>query len=402
MSNILDIDSRINSNDTIVDFEWHSHSPYSSNSYGNSDEIRIPVHQQDMYTLPNKSFILIEGNIKKADGTPEDDNLSLINNAIAFMFEEIRYELCGIEIDRVKSVGITTLMKNLLTLRPGEQNLLQNYCWSSDTQPWVDIDLNKKGFSFCIPLRLLLGFAEDYKQIILNVKQELVLLRSASDKNAVILKTDHDFKINITKIVWKLPYIRVEDSVKLSLLRLTDKDEIINLPFRRWVLFEYPTLPKTKFQTWTVKTSSMLEKPRYIIIGFQTGKKDVATANASHFNFCDIENIKLYLNSKYYPYDNYNGNKAIMYDNFSRFQSSYYQGSDDQPLINRNTFLMKTPLFVIDCSKQLETLKTGSLDVRIEMQTTVDFPENTACYCLIIHDALVQYLPLSGIVKKIM
>lgn len=52
-----------------------SHNPYYSNSDGNSDEIRTPVHQQEAYTLPNKSIILIEGN--KADGTAEEAELSL-------------------------------------------------------------------------------------------------------------------------------------------------------------------------------------------------------------------------------------------------------------------------------------------------------------------------------------
>lgn len=93
----MDIDSQINSNDTIVDFKCHSHSFYSSKSYWNSNEIIIPVHQQDVYTLPNNIFILIKDNITKADGTAEDGNTSSINNEFAFMFKEIRYELCAAE-----------------------------------------------------------------------------------------------------------------------------------------------------------------------------------------------------------------------------------------------------------------------------------------------------------------
>jgi len=65
-------------------------------------------------------------------------------------------------------------------------------------------------------------------------------------------------------------------------------------------------------------------------------------------------------------------------------------------------FFAKVPLFVIDCSKQAETIKTGSVDIRIDIETSKDIPADTSAYCLIIHDALVQYLPLSGIVKKIM
>lgn len=148
-------------------------------------------------------------------------------------------------------------------------------------------------------------------------------------------------------------------------------------------------------------TSSQSDKARYVVVAFQTGLKVNATKNASHFDLCDLQNVKLYLNSKYYPYDDLNGNKTVMYNYFSRFQSSYYPGSDDQPCLDLNTFLTKAPIFVIDCSKQLDTLKTGSIDVKIELQTSKEIPANTTAYCFIISDALVQYKPLTGIVKKI-
>lgn len=401
MNNILDIKEAVNFDESIIDYEWHSHNPYNSNSFNNGDEIRIPIHQTDIYTLPNKSFILIEGKVVKIQNDADDTTTELVNNAAAYFFEEIRYEICGTEVDRVKNVGITSTIKNILTARPGDANWMNNAGWNIlDLKNQED----KTKFSFCIPLKLLLGFVEDYGKILLNVKQELVLLRSSSDKNAIIQEAAalHDFKIKIDKLIWKMPYIRVDDEVKLSLLKVTDSDQYLQVPFRRWQLHEYPSLPITKFLTWTIKTASMIEKPRYVIVAFQTGRKDQSNKNASHFDFCDLENIKLYLNSKYYPYDNINGNKSLLYEGYSRFQSSFYAGSDDQPCISKSNFLSKCPMYVVDCSKQVDTLKTGTLDVRIEIQTSANFPANTAAYCLIIYDALIQYSPLSGIVKKIM
>lgn len=401
MKHMLDINGEVRFDESIVDFEWHSHLPYSSNSFQNGDEIRIPVHQTDVYTLPSKSFLIVEGKITKGLNNDIDTSTELICNAPSFLFDEIKYELCGTEIDRVKNVGITTTMKNILTASPEDYNWMQNAGW---TLPDVGNHDNKSNFSYCIPLKLLLGFAEDFTHILLNVKQELVLLRSSNDKNVVYqpAASVHDFKLEITKIIWKVPYVRVEDEVKLSLLRITDSDQLLNIAFRRWQLFEHPSLPASKFQTWTVKTSSMLEKPRYVIVAFQTNRKDQAIKNSSHFDLCDLDNVKLYLNSKYYPYDNLNGNKALLYELYSKFQSSYYTGSVDRPCLNVKTFLSKNPMFVIDCSKQVDTLKTGSLDIRLEIQTTKDIPANTIAYCLIINDALVQYAPLSGILKKLM
>lgn len=399
MNRLLDVTASINFDDSVVDVEWHSHNPYTSNTFKNSDEIRIPVHQQDVYTLPSKSFLIIEGKIKKTDDT-DDDTTKFVSNAMAFLFDEIRYEISGVEIDRVKNVGLTTTMKNILTARPTDVNWMENAGWNL-RNGGVDELKNKSKFCFCVPLKLLLGFAEDYNHILLNVKQELVLLRSSTDVNAVVQTTAHDFKIDISKIVWKIPYIRVDDEIKLSLMKIVERDQPLTIPFRRWQIHEYPSLPTSQFQTWTVKTSSMMEKPRYVIFGFQTDRKDKVGKIASHFDYCDLENVKLYLNSKYYPYDNFNGNKALLYELYSNFQSSYYVESNNQPCLTVADFLAKVPLFVIDCSKQPETLKTGSLDVRIEFQCAAAIPANTAAYCLIIHEAIVQYTPLSGIVKKI-
>lgn len=53
-----------------MDPEWHSQNSYSLNSSGNSNEIRIPVYQQDVYTLLlDYSFLLVEGKILKGDET---------------------------------------------------------------------------------------------------------------------------------------------------------------------------------------------------------------------------------------------------------------------------------------------------------------------------------------------
>ena len=57
------------------------------------------------------------------------------------------------------------------------------------------------------------------------------------------------------------------------LLSIVDRDLPIKLAFRRWELQEYPTLPETKQLTWTIKTVAQTEKPRYIIVGFQTDRK---------------------------------------------------------------------------------------------------------------------------------
>ncbi|KAK9720144.1 hypothetical protein QE152_g22242 [Popillia japonica] len=58
---------------------------------------------------------------------------------------------------------------------------MSGWCPNSKTQP--TISLNNK-FNAYIPLKFFLGFAEDYKKIIINASQELILLRSGQNRMA--------------------------------------------------------------------------------------------------------------------------------------------------------------------------------------------------------------------------
>jgi hypothetical protein len=408
MSEILAIEGGPTFDESIIQYEYHTHAPYASTRYGNNDEIRIPVQQQDVFTLPAESFLHIEGKLTK-DDSATTLNVNLVNNAMAFLFEEIRYEVGGVEVDRTKNVGITSTVKTLLSANERDTKRLINAGWVAPANDALAVDASTGDFNFCVPLKMLLGFAEDYTRIIMNIKQELILLRTSTDVNAMV-KTNAagaaNGKLELIKVHWKMPYVRVANAYRLPLLHHVERDRPLVMPFRSWELHEYPVLPTTDRQTWTVKTSSELEKPRYVVLMFQTARKNDITKNASEFDHCNLTNVRLFLNDKYYPYDNLNqdiskGRFALFYDMYTRFQNSYYHRHDSGPLLSPDHFKTKTPLFVIDCSRQDETLKSAAVDIRLEFESSANFPEKTTAYALIIHDTIVQYTPLSNTVHRV-
>ncbi|MCI0561819.1 MAG: hypothetical protein MN733_25310, partial [Nitrososphaera sp.] len=155
---ILNIQTPVLFDESIAHYEIHAHKPYASSSFNNSDEIRIAVQHQDLCLLPSKSSLHVYGKITKADGTPA--TTTLVNNAVCHLFEDVRYELNAIEIDRNKNVGLTSLMKGYPSLNPGQNWLLEN-------AGWLDAEESRKltdaggYFDVCIPLSMILGFAED-------------------------------------------------------------------------------------------------------------------------------------------------------------------------------------------------------------------------------------------------
>lgn len=400
MDNILNVGQTVVSDTTITGVHYHSYNPYTT-SFNNNDEIRIAIQQQDIYVLPHESYIYIEGNIARSDEESTNQMPSLVNNCAAFLFDEIRYELNGFEIDRCKNVGITTTMKGYVSFTPNDMKQLKTASWTDLTSETMQVG----NFSYLLPLSTLLGFAEDYHSILLNAKHELIIIRSRNNTNVFVGAHDN-VNITIQKIQWRVPHINVSDSERLKLLKYVEKQKPIQMCFRSWELYEYPSLPQTTKHIWSVKTTSQVNKPRYIILGFQTNRNNLITANVSEFDHCNIDDVKIYLNSECYPYEsmnlNFNRNLySILYSMYSSFQNSYYHNQKYcSPLLSFDAFKLKAPLFVFDCSRQNDSLKKAIVDIRVEIHSTNNITDGTAAYCLLIHDNLVTYNPYTNIVNK--
>ncbi|XP_068990426.1 uncharacterized protein [Neodiprion pinetum] len=305
--------------------------------------------------LPSKSSLHIHGKIAKDDGVAAVTVTKLINMAVCHLFEEVRYELNGVEIDRNKNVGITCTMKGYVSLTLGQQYSLENTGWLSGDKELTDAAGN---FDVVSPLNYVLCFAEDYRRVIVNAKHELILTRFNTDLDAVIqTSATENFKITLNKIERLLPYIKLVDKPKIQLLNYIAKDPAISMSFRSWETYVYPMLPSTTRHIWSVMTSTQLEKPRYVVLGFQTARRNEPLENAGVFDHCRIRDVKLFLNSQCYPYGNMN------LDN--------------------------------------ETLKTGPVDIRLECDCSITFPPHTSAYCMILDDRIVEYNLISSTVKKL-
>ena len=131
MEEKLNIKQKVTFDNSIANYEIHAHQPYATSSFKNSDEIHIAIQHQDQCILPSRSSLHIQGKLSKEDGT-KHEKISLVNNAIAFLFSEIRYELNGEVIDKCKNVGITTLMKGYPSFTPNQMKQLENAGWKFD------------------------------------------------------------------------------------------------------------------------------------------------------------------------------------------------------------------------------------------------------------------------------
>ena len=231
MEEILTIQKPIIFDESIAHYETRTHQPFASSTFNNNDEIRIAVQRQDFCLLPNRSSLHVYGRLTRADGQTPTDTTQLVNNAICHLFEEIRYELNAIEIDRSKNVALTTLIKNYISQSSSQISLLENAGWMGNNDR-IRITNENGYFDISIPLSMILGFAEVYHRIIVNGKHELILTRVNTDTNAVVQEPPaagaaaaaEQFKVSLLKIEWMIPYIKPADQKKIQLLNLIAKD----------------------------------------------------------------------------------------------------------------------------------------------------------------------------------
>jgi hypothetical protein len=379
-----------------------------------NDEVRISIQNMDAYTLPCESYIFIEGKINKPSDVTID--YCFTNNGLAFLFSEMRYELNGVEIQKLKYPGITTCLKGYCSYSPNDMQELQNAAWDMEMSKENNRDFSPEGkFSGCLPLKHLFGFCEDYKKIMLNCNQQLILNRSSNDLDALYVKevsgntvgdSYRKVTIEVNKIMWKIPVVKVADRERLKLLKVLDSRKTLSCAFRTWDLCEYPVLPQNTTHSWTVKSSNLLEKPRFAIIGFQTDRKNNLNNPSALFDHCSLRNIKVHLNSEVYPYEDFRADFAkksmsLLYKAYTDFQKSYYDRSTPSPLLSRKKFQDFTPITVVDLSHQNDNVKSATVDLRVEFETTMDVPAKTSAYCLILHDQVITYNPFSGEVRKL-
>ncbi|XP_066585534.1 uncharacterized protein [Prorops nasuta] len=249
---------------------------------------------------------------------------------------------------------------------------LRHSGWFIETQDRENVTNN---FSFCVPLHMLLGFCEDCKRVIINARHELILILARNDINSIFSWNKFtDSRIELYRVQWRIPHVTLNEFTKLQFLRIIEQNKNLTLAFRSWELYEYPLLPETQLHTWAMKAATQLEKPRYVILTFRRNKKNDQYSDVLKFSDCDVRDVKVYLNSEFYPYDRLDtdftkSRYSVLYDMYVKFFNSYYAGEKlSKPMLDYLNFLKYGPLFVIDCSHQNESIKTGTVDVKIEIE----------------------------------
>ena len=412
MESILDIQQNYSVDDAIKSYEHYAYQPISGTQLNSPGEITIRIENQDAFFYPRKSWLEIEGTLTKAAGTAfaDTDVITLVNNGPMFLFENIKYELSGQEIETVYHPGQAT---TILGLSKYSKSIL-NQCWTLDTGAGVaSITANdgftnrhnyiiktstpKGSFRFCIPLDHVFGFCEDYDKIMYGFVHSLTMVRGSDDNAIFRLTAAGAGKVSITSLKWLMRKVVPSDADNFRLYKIIESKATIDVGFRMRQLTSV-RLPETKNFTWRLGIRSAPEKPRFIMIAFQTDRDGSQEKNMATYDHCKLTNIFVLLNNVRYPAIDFNADFEKnhydnLYKNMSEFIERYY-GLD--PMVHSIetdpvTFKSLFPVFVLDVSKQSERLQQGVVDITVEMFFEDNVNANTNAHALLISDRKLKF-----------
>ena len=431
MADILQITEDIPVDDSIFEYEYKECNPITGTDL-NRGSIVITIESQDIYTHPAESFLIIEGRLIKLGVGPggadipydEDAVISLINNGIMYLFSDVRYHLASHEIEVLQNPGYATTMLGLLKY-PDDFNKSQglNQLWLPDTpiednntanvenkgfkkrRDHIINDSNPRGnFSFKIPLKHFLGFCEDYKKILYGMQQRLTLTRSGNIQDTIFRTNATDEgRVLIDKISWFIPHVIPSDAYRLQLDKIINRKEKIPVGYRMLQCDSTQVPTNIKNFTWRLGVKSSPDIPRFIIIGFQSGKNNRQIRNPAIFDNLNVRNIYVTLNAKRYPDTDYNNDftknhYSRIYGDAALFRKKFFNMDElvSNSGIDPNNYKHIYPLYLFDVSKQSEKLKTSVSDIHIKAffgDTGADNPPaDTMAYAVIISDRLFHFV----------
>ena len=416
MNTIFNIDEQFQEEDSIKSYEYNEYLPTSGSNLNIPGTITIHIESQDEFFHPRKSYLLVEGEVLKKDGTryTTTDDLALCNNGIMHLFSNAKYEIAGQEIENVNNPGIAGVLMGAAKF-PFDYStgagLMQ--CWAPNTADSQII--NNKGyearkeyiiktsvpvgtFSFMIELENVFGFVEDYAKVTYGMRHRLTLVRK-SDNDAILRATGVKAgKVNLTKVAWMMPRVIPNDYSKTELNQLIEDGTQIDVGYRMQQCNVADIAKSVTSFDWRLGVRTAPEKPRYILIALQEEKSDNQEKNASIFDHLNVTQMSVKLNDTKYPARDVTADFAKhkfveYYKMFSNFSQDYY-GLD--PLTSGTSMDLLTykklfPIFYFDVSKQSERFDQSVVDVTVRMKFGANVPDNVVAHALIISDRLVIF-----------
>jgi len=387
-------------------------------------EINITFNNSSNFIHPSESYLRIEGQLYTAVGVAwvaaNGTAIAVANNGILNLFSNYKYELADTIIEYFENAGVTTTVHNYLTKSRTCQGL--NWFRKPDEISYTAITQNS-GFMYrnamiysaaggwyisaCIPLKVIFNFCNDYNKVMWGLKQRIRMTRTNSARalfrsiaanitnNGLtpdLVAANNDATINLTTLRCVMPVVRPSPSHEQALLEIVgNNSHFIDVAFLNKRTISIGVLQASTF-TWSLATTSGVERPRYIVIIFKTTSVDETFNSAAFTTSPNVINAYITLSGIKYPSidmntDYANNKYTKWYMQYRNFYNKYNQNNVSEPCLSYIDFIKVAPMYIFDVSRQSENLKRAAVDATLFMTFKDDAAAGITAYSIIYFDS---------------
>ena len=379
---------------------YHQHGAEVNNENQN---INFYFRENLKYIQIGNAYLKIDILVRKADRTnfTNADEIRLVNNGLAFIFQEGRLSTsAGTEIEHNKNLGNVSTIMRLLTQKDGDlssyfdkideteagiaHSTLKRMLIDSHTN-----DDNRGKIRANLPLEHIFGFCKTFKKITKGLGFELQL-KTSNEKQNILYTTlgGNDVNVTINSIYLYIP----------SLVPSAEQQQIFNeairenftLSFDSWVTDRKPVNTGNEYQL-DIGSASNINIPLYLIVVHQKTQRDNPARPPNQFNNAVFDNVdvKRYfveIDGVRYPKDqvetSFSDNKYLdQYRDLKLFWKEYNGESLLHPFISYLDMKTFYPIQVIDLRFQIDYITPKKIRLFEEYEKT---PENKNLYVILI------------------
>jgi len=419
---ILTIKERYVNDDSVESYQYtEKDTDQGSANLNNQTELTITFQNEDAWFFPSDSYLRIEGVFKTAADANVANNaaIAFANNGLMYLFSNAKYFLGTQQIEYFENPGIATTIHNYLT--KSREYMGSNWFWIPDRETaaanvnntaWKTRNLlvnpqadgGAWNFSATLPLSAIFSFCNDYRKVIYGMKHKIALTRTNSVKaliriNAVVAASGiypalaaiaNDAVVIFTVLKWVMPVVRPSLANEQELLQVIRDKEAVSLAFLNKRL-ESTVVAQAATFDWKLQLAGGIERPRFIVAAFQTGRGGNQTVNNASFDSDGLNVIDAYvtLNSTRYPQTDVSTSKYTRwYREYLRFYNRYNNDDKTDACLSYLDFLKVAPLYVFDVSNQPEKVKNTTIDVTLKVRFAAAAPADTIAYALTYFDSM--------------
>ena len=242
-----------------------------------------------------------------------DANIRLVNYGMMAMFSSIKLETSGGRtIEYIDHCHPNLLMYKLLTstVDEYESGFVRNQGNRDSHFNDEHIAAQRGHMYMMIKMSDLFGFIKDLEKIIYGLGFKLILKRNNNDRalyrvNANPGAVGNDANLEIRDISWCVPSIDPSNDNRIIVQKGLSKKNNVDLDYYERKTF-YKNVHNATYFLFDPGMESGMERPQYIIVGFENNNVTEETHDASTFDVMNVTECFCKIGSEFYPEDKMN------------------------------------------------------------------------------------------------